>query len=728
MKKRPRVGLLICSDSHYLSEITRGAHAACLEMDADFIILNGGKIKENQELDHYQKSIVYQYANVMDLDFLLIPYSSICPENNDIAKAFLKSFEVPIIILNQPSPLYSSVSYNNFSGTKEAVDYMIENCGCLHLGMISGKKDSHGSIERVEAFKTSLKNHTLAIQDDDILYASDYTKNHNELIRDWLILHPYIDGIMCASDELALCLFQQVNAVTNKKIGRDIFICGFDDEPIAAHCIPLLSSCHTDPSYLGYMGAIEGLSTLKKDKHFHKTIDTFFIPRESVGYNAQTEDYLYRFLLDCKESHLPVDYVASGITNYVFDNRLVYHLPIKDNVNQLFTLLLTVHEDQLVDTSTKRDMSQIIEGIFTYDLLNYIDIERFLSATSFVLDCYHSHQKNVHLFYRKIYSKIITSYHMIISKRELHYHEEFTNLNKVNRESTLVNKYNHIFDVLANNLQHFGVKNAKLYLYQEMIPYYHNKPFELPDKVYLKLKIENQQVIPCSQQAYYLHNIFNDIKPYQLISAIYSNDYQIGFFISDLSLDQSELIDYISSQIGSSLHFSAAVNKLKQFSTTDTLTGLLNRRGLIESAHRLLNSLNEKENAYFFLADIDRLKYINDNFGHKYGDEAIKVATHIINRIFKDNSVIGRIGGDEFVVIFKCAGTSFINHFKQTIEDVTLSENHHHHLPFKTTVSYGISVIDVNHSQLDLTQMINDADALMYERKKKKKMKNPITN
>lgn len=89
--------------------------------------------------------------------------------------------------------------------------------------------------------------------------------------------------------------------------------------------------------------------------------------------------------------------------------------------------------------------------------------------------------------------------------------------------------------------------------------------------------------------------------------------------------------------------------KLAELATVDELTGTLNRRAALEILEKLLKTnLSVVSLCYF---DVDRLKFVNDNFGHDVGDILLR---HVINKIKKylrRSDHIARMGGDEFLII-----------------------------------------------------------------------------
>lgn len=89
--------------------------------------------------------------------------------------------------------------------------------------------------------------------------------------------------------------------------------------------------------------------------------------------------------------------------------------------------------------------------------------------------------------------------------------------------------------------------------------------------------------------------------------------------------------------------------KIKYLSFRDQLTGLYNRRYFENEILKLKNS--RRVPISIIVGDLDKLKSINDNFGHKEGDRYIKIAGNIIDSVTRSEDVVARIGGDEFAVI-----------------------------------------------------------------------------
>jgi diguanylate cyclase (GGDEF)-like protein len=94
-----------------------------------------------------------------------------------------------------------------------------------------------------------------------------------------------------------------------------------------------------------------------------------------------------------------------------------------------------------------------------------------------------------------------------------------------------------------------------------------------------------------------------------------------------------------------------ANRKLEAASSTDTLTGLSNRRYLMEHFPRLLREKRENHGLVIMIIDLDALKPINDQHGHAAGDEVIVEIARTLKQAIRPEDVLVRWGGDEFVVV-----------------------------------------------------------------------------
>jgi diguanylate cyclase (GGDEF)-like protein len=95
------------------------------------------------------------------------------------------------------------------------------------------------------------------------------------------------------------------------------------------------------------------------------------------------------------------------------------------------------------------------------------------------------------------------------------------------------------------------------------------------------------------------------------------------------------------------------IRHLEWLATTDDLTGLKNRRYIWEFARQILeHARRTKGRVTLLVFDIDNFKHYNDVYGHLMGDEILRQAALLMRRCCRSHDVVGRIGGDEFAVVF----------------------------------------------------------------------------
>lgn len=164
-----------------------------------------------------------------------------------------------------------------------------------------------------------------------------------------------------------------------------------------------------------------------------------------------------------------------------------------------------------------------------------------------------------------------------------------------------------------------------------------------------------------------------------------------------------------------------AEEKIRQMSLTDELTGLNNRRGFLSLAHHQFEMAKRLDQEVLFIfADIDGLKWINDNLGHEAGDMAITDAATILRATFRASDIIARMGGDEFTIFAMKTTKSDAGVLVRRLEERIGTHNSKKHRPFNLSLSIGISAYNSSDPR-GISELLSHADNLMYEQKKAKK-------
>jgi diguanylate cyclase (GGDEF)-like protein len=158
---------------------------------------------------------------------------------------------------------------------------------------------------------------------------------------------------------------------------------------------------------------------------------------------------------------------------------------------------------------------------------------------------------------------------------------------------------------------------------------------------------------------------------------------------------------------------------LADLSQRDELTGLNNRRGFMTQALIHFNKARKGRSPFLlFFMDLDYLKKINDNFGHAEGDVAIRAASQVLKLSFRDNDILGRCGGDEFIVLVPDNPGSKIDFYRKRIKEALDQFNQSSGARFPLSMGIGWSSFDGERDCI-LEDLIKEADASLYTHKHK---------
>lgn len=166
------------------------------------------------------------------------------------------------------------------------------------------------------------------------------------------------------------------------------------------------------------------------------------------------------------------------------------------------------------------------------------------------------------------------------------------------------------------------------------------------------------------------------------------------------------------------LEIKHSISEIEKKANTDYLTGLYNRSYLEETSNNLLRAASDqKESVACILMDVDNFKHINDRYGHLLGDEVLKRVGEACTNVIRENDLIGRFGGDEFVVVLQNMtledGKNKAEQIMKVISNLNLYNNGEH-IPI--TVSIGVTDNLMCRSK-HFRELFNAADKMLYRAK-----------
>ena len=163
----------------------------------------------------------------------------------------------------------------------------------------------------------------------------------------------------------------------------------------------------------------------------------------------------------------------------------------------------------------------------------------------------------------------------------------------------------------------------------------------------------------------------------------------------------------------------ATLQELTELASHDALTGLLNRRAIMEALPKEIKRIKRQDQVLSIgMCDIDHFKKINDTHGHLAGDEVLKEVTNRMKAALRDHDLLGRYGGEEFLVITlsdNIQNSTIV--YQRICKAVSTQPIEIDDLSISITISCGVTSYSPDNDEQNITKLIARADEALYQAK-----------
>lgn len=180
---------------------------------------------------------------------------------------------------------------------------------------------------------------------------------------------------------------------------------------------------------------------------------------------------------------------------------------------------------------------------------------------------------------------------------------------------------------------------------------------------------------------------------------------------------QEQLAHYNLQTQRANAELALANEKLQHASNTDELTGLPNRRCLLNRLTMHWTMAHQHQTPLScLLIDLDRFKHVNDTFGHEVGDQVLKTFAQVMRRVCGPGDELARLGGEEFAVLVVNQSSPQAEHLAQRLrQQMAVQSFAVNGQRFQVTVSIGIA--EVGRTMINSQMLLKAADEAMYQAK-----------
>ncbi|MFV0352751.1 MAG: LacI family DNA-binding transcriptional regulator [Oscillospiraceae bacterium] len=235
-----------------------------------------------------------------------IIFASAVPEKQ--AKEFLRDVrekacgykQTPLVSIERDFSAHNidSVFSDNVEGARKAVTHLLE-CGCERICHIAGPKQAKMVQDRIEGYRSTMKEHNLDFAEEKMVQYGDYTHQSGYIAMERLLRsNPRLDGVFVANDQMAIGALKALVS-HGKRVPQDVKIVGFDNVFISSMVEVPLSTIHIRKRHMGLHAARrlfkkieeEEMGHPQKEKAICEELETRLVVRRSSVFDA-TEDWI----------------------------------------------------------------------------------------------------------------------------------------------------------------------------------------------------------------------------------------------------------------------------------------------------------------------------------------------------------------------------------------------------------------------------------------------------
>lgn len=758
INKRITIGVLVSGIlDEFTQHICSGIMTEAKSCDADILIIPGKyldrDLSHNRELMYeYQYVTAFSYIRKGSVDALIIAADCIgCFASKENIQALLHQYDgIPCVLIASKADGYVNVTFDNYNGIREGLEYLIQTCGYRRIGMVGGTDNNTDARERKEAFRRVLADHGIEWTDRRFT-EGNLSRTGRDAYRTLLDENPDLEAVFCVNDATAFGLYDELKR-RGLKPGKDISVLGFDDSIAAAQTSPSLSSVRADPNQLGEAAVRTVLSILRGNAVSDTVIPTRFVLRDSICQPKSPANHCLH-ILNCLDT---------SFHDIFYRN---YHAQIQgqtDRLNQayktLFNTLAGHFRNPPGDLYPLFAVSQALDDFLSLGGAAYADVDALLTVLEELYygllelqpdaNAKFELRNTFSMIYRKLIRALNRQSAAILNQE---YRTNYAMKLFVQNILQFEHGDEQSYCTLLQNLEWLQIRNAGLYLLPEPTEHLFPKPFTAPDLLYLKAVLSDGTVHPVSPelQKVSLSDLFTHDRPAadtsccRVLLPLFFGTVVYGVLLCDMT----ELLftngEFLVNQLSSALKMITLLRtnqdiqarlednlaslkdhniELDTLSKSDPLTGILNRRGFYSRAEELLAAHRANgHDALIIYADMNNLKRINDQYGHKEGDSSLKQIALILAKLVSGRGIAGRIGGDEFACLLELRGPEREEEILARLYRMFDDYNRLAAKPYALTVSAGACAVTPD-TDLTLKNALMLADQKLYEEKKHRNM------
>lgn len=762
IRKRKRIAVFLAEpEENYQEQLWNSISDYAQKIDIDVVIFV--VVTANiQNRYRFNFSVIKQLFNVNDFDGVIVLAGALFghQKKNEIIQFFNEITSIPKVSISIQLEGMYNVLIDNRTGITEILSHLIVHHQRRKIAFIKGPDDNQEAVERYNEYLNTLKEYNIPL-DLDLVLNGEF-EEHSGYMGVKILLDKRkvtFNALMGADDNIAIGAIAALKE-RGIKVPIDVAVVGFDniDEaqfvspPLTTILQPLLEQGRKAVDII--INIIDGLEVEQ-----NSYLPTKAVFRESCGCIAKSVMLLKNGLDNRLINETSVK-IKELIFNGIMHEFNLIDQELSENYGSIIKIIDLLLENKF-DENTEESLL-----IFLHEALSEcLDSEKDISVLDRALEIIRYnffkfiYDQNNKLLYDHMFQNAI----IMISDFKIRSHanekkritESHGIITDVTESLTFTYDIEELMDNLHQKIANLKIPCCYIGLYDSLYNNTENNAeFIVPEYSKMIMVFDNSDsgIKKYRNTVFNTNNLLPDIVRQNktsfvhIVMTLHYNIEQLGFVVFERGNEQTIIYEniraHVSSAIKNSLLFKqrkAVEDQLKvalkqlevmneslrKISIQDELTGLYNRRGFYEFGEKQYQVSKRLGNDLLFMfIDLDRLKYINDTYGHDEGDRAIVLTANILRKSFRQIDIIARLGGDEFVVLAINVKQNDFDAIKQRIHENIECCNNEFNKQYHISMSIGDAFFESG-CTYTLFEMMEIADKNLYKEKQRKKAENP---
>ena len=541
--------------------------------DYRLVVIAGKYVDERayEAFDYsYKKTYnsVYKLGDICDIDGLIISLGSIDPsEPGFFFKKYNADFEnIPKVIIAGEVEGYLTVNYDNSTGIREAIDYLVNVNGFSKICMLGGRDDNGDAMKRKKIYLDCLKEHFIDFKDEWYI-PTGMDPNCVEQASRLLDNNPDVQAIFCVNDAVAIGLYE---AMSQRSLvpGKDIMVFGFDNTVQAGNMKPSLASIGADNVTLGRK-AVELLLKIFNGEEVHSEL----LPVKVYGresFDCSKNDFAPLHLFHADDAFL---YKLFDDCFYRYKNELIdpKDVDLKRLFYEFAFRMLRAMRMKYMSLEEFQEVERLIDIFFENGAMDYTDTSKLINTINRLQRRLNIMQKSAAASYmnNRLFTHIKDSALRAVSAKR----DEENSINQLNLAlllkfqidgATNARFKGDLINRIIRNFDKLGLHNAAFYMYDKPVDFSFTNPPDpstFPTTIDLICLTKNGtfHLIPEERRATPVNKMFardelSAKKNSFLLFPVFYESFIFGLLISEIDKSIYDRGEFIAGQLGRSLN------------------------------------------------------------------------------------------------------------------------------------------------------------------------------